>query len=435
MANYENIVWKNEAKEETIRNNFINSLTFGLFDWGNINLPTEITLDTIQKLFGTYDTENEEEWMQAYNFLSYVNSLDIYRISHLSTYPTFDAGTDYLTDVDGISHAMAFVRNVTSGNKCTWNESDNGSDLILKLNDQSIPTNEPTFASDQVLFIYAKYAGGYGNNIGIAIATYLDDLTTTYIFNNDYILDVTDASSFSVGNTITGDTSGATGTITAIKNNAIYVSLTTNTEFDSTETINTATTTIQSVTDPDQIDNNPLFFDIVGRQLDYNEICIVETLDNNIVNSHIVSLDSDDTDKLYIENIESDYIEIILNPSYTPVVSTDNLATMQSKLPESLPNFKLAFGDSGFNYIELNDYLEQLENLKDEHFTDMNIIFSEVQDYRVQEKVVEVVDARSNTFAILNKNAKLPGSVSPLLITNDDIYIVTNDGDFIKITI
>ena len=66
-----------------------------------------------------------------------------------------------------------------------WNEIYNGTDLYLKLNRQMEAKNIPTFNDFQILAVMAKYAGEYGNNIRITVASYLDDLTQLTVFNED----------------------------------------------------------------------------------------------------------------------------------------------------------------------------------------------------------------------------------------------------------
>jgi hypothetical protein len=64
-----------------------------------------------------------------------------------------------------------------------WNENYNGSDLYLKLNEQIEAINTPTFHDLQIMAIMAKYAGDYGDNLKVTIASYLDNLNQITLFN------------------------------------------------------------------------------------------------------------------------------------------------------------------------------------------------------------------------------------------------------------
>jgi len=153
-------------------------------NWGPIKQLVSVRDNKeLDLLFGTYDDSNENAWFQMYNFLLYSRNLKVFRCGSETAIPTFDGGND-LTAVNGSSNSHLFVSDENTDTIDTWNSTDNGSDLYIRLNDLGEEENLPTFASTQILFVAARYTGTEGNNIGISIANYLDDLSTRTIFKS-----------------------------------------------------------------------------------------------------------------------------------------------------------------------------------------------------------------------------------------------------------
>ena len=465
MPNYKNIFF--EDKEKIIDTDYkdVNALTPVLAHWGNITLPTFVTKNTLIDKFGNYDSDNEDEWMQAYNFLTYSDNLEIFRISDVTPVPTFDGVTDYLTSVDDIGHAHLFINNISDPNEelvNVWHQTDNGSSLIFKKNDDTNATNEPNFATDQLMLVYAKYAGEEGNNIGISTASYLDDLKTSYVFKEYYEIQLASTSGYSVDEVIYGATSKAEGTIKRIVDDYLYVDVTYGefvngediyrnyttieyidgndiyvadaTEFIATETIegltsgatatisskvgNILTTTpiagtfqvgekihdsadaITAIVDKDDVDENETFFDSFPKTLKVNEFTLVVTHNDIIKERHLLSLDPEDNN--YIENMESDYIYIYHDVNITLSVDGDSLSDKQDRMIPHISNEKLLFGESGLSGIGTSRWTGQLEELKDKTICRSSIIFSDNQTLAIQQKIQDVVDDRGNSFAILN---------------------------------
>ena len=399
MPNYNNIQFLDKEKLEDNVNKNITALTPIKAHWGPINWPTLVTKETIKDTFGDYDVDNENEWMQCYNFSTYSNNLEIYRVAKLSSTPTFNGVTKDLTAVTGSSHAHLFMYDATQNALNTvWNETDNGSTLIFDKNDHEQVTNTPTYGSNQLFFIYGKYTGDEGNNIGISIASYLDDLNALYIFKEYYELTVDLPGAFSVGNTVTGDTSNAIGTITRIVGNVLYVNLTSKEYFQSGEDLNAASATISSIVEKDSVDYNETFFERTKRSLKLNEVCIVVTHNNIIKESHIISLDVDDHN--YYETLDSKYIKLIIPSTYTPAVSTDILATKQAKSPIQMSNEKLLFGNTGYSDVSSAEIVTQLELLREKDFSNFFIIFTSSSDIDIQTEVKDIVELKLSCFGL-----------------------------------
>ena len=401
MPNYNNVQFLSKEKlEDNIPKN-ITSLSFIRSHWGPINWPTLITKETLKDSFGDYDADNENEWMQCYNFTTYSDNLEIYRVAPLSSTPTFSGVTSDLTAVTGSSHAHLFIYDATQNalNK-VWNETDNGSNLIFDKNDFEQETNTPTFGSNQIFFVYGKYTGDEGNNIGISIASYLDDLEDLYIFKEYYELTVDVPGAFLVNDTITGDTSNAIGTVKRIVDDVLYVELTSKEYFQASETINAATATIASIVEKDNVDYNETFFERTRRNLKLNEVCIVVTHNNIIKETNIISLDVNDYN--YYETMESNYIKLLIPDTYEAAEESDLLATKQEKSPIQMSNEKLLFGNTGYSDMSASNIVSQLELLRDKDFVDFALLFSSYSDIDVQTEIKDICENRGDCFGIIS---------------------------------
>jgi len=308
------------AEQQLVKNFW--GLTAFEGSWGNIGLPTVVrTPEELIEKFGNYmeATEHlystEPDWMQAYNFLQYTSNLSVFRYASITNTPTFDGVTSDLTSITGSSHAQIFINSTShSDSTSVWNEINNGSNIYLKLNDFQISRTVPDFATDQLLFVCGKYAGIRGNDLKVSIANSSTDFSSFYVSAFDSML-VADASSFSVDDTITGDTSTATAVIKQIIGDTIYYDQTSTTDFSVGEGINTATTTITSLTAGDDVENNIPFSELFSRRPRSDEFAIVVTLDDKLMEYQIISFDN--TQANYIGDVEMNWIGLEWDQNWT----------------------------------------------------------------------------------------------------------------------
>ena len=247
MPKFQNISFESKEKLPDSTKKNVTALTFMQCHWGPVNIPTEITKETLKNKFGFYDSDTENDWMQAYNFGTYTDNLEIYRVANLSSTPTFDGVTNLLTSIVGSSHAHLFINTADQTSlHSVWHETNNGSDLLYHKNDEEEKENEPTFASAQILCVHGKYVGDEGNNIGISIASYLDDIKSEYIFKEYYEVDVTDVTGFATDDNVIGLTTKTIGTIKRILGNTLYIDVTSG-KFENGEIIYCSDVTISNI--------------------------------------------------------------------------------------------------------------------------------------------------------------------------------------------
>jgi len=163
--------------------NFINGLTFGLFNWGDINVPINVSLSNIRTKIGTISDDNLLSYNDAESFCNVASNINVYRV-YPSLRQTFFATDDTIGYINGVSNAHLIVKTNEVGGVKHWNKVDNGEDVYLNLSSKTDYENLPTYLTNEVLFISAKYTGSFGNNIRVSIFSYLDDLDD-YIMGDD----------------------------------------------------------------------------------------------------------------------------------------------------------------------------------------------------------------------------------------------------------
>lgn len=380
-------IFYNQAKNsKVVPEGIFYGLTFFESKWGQINVSVKIrTVEELMKNFGSYfsDTEvlagnrdNKNSWMQAWNFLQSSRNLKIFRIG--KGYPTESFTGSTLTSVTGSSNSHNFFNSLDHSDITSiWDSSDNGSKIYYHLNDFHIEKYIPNFVVGQLIFAHAKYCGILGNEIGVSIANYQSNFSNTYVFKHEK-LRVADSSSFSVGDIVTGDTTSSTAEIKQIINNDLYILKSSKTNFSVSEGINSGTTTISSIASEDDVENKVSFSELFDNQVNFltpDKIAIVITLENEIVEKGIVSLSSDD-DK-FIENWNSDYVEFIINSSYTNPNYMDP-PDRSPYIPWEQCNEKLIFGCN--TICNDSDYRSQLPMIKGSERSNFAVLFCEYSD-------------------------------------------------------
>jgi hypothetical protein len=394
----------------------IYGFTFGIFDWGPIESPIYIDPSKYQYQLGFVQDENRIIYRDVENYLKKSPlSLIVQRIAPKINQGTFDAVTGDLVSNIGSCHSHIFLESyiklltgtvdVTNGLAsiststdltsylsegdfirvmsdvpqgfedfvissinpttiiCTtiyqgstdtglqayevgdtniWNETNNGSDLYLLINDKTESQNEPTYGSDQFLFIASKYPGGHGDNISITLCTYLDNLADETVYGAN-----------------------------------------------------------------DIINRNYYMSELFSDPLDINEFCIVVSLNNEVVDVLVYSLDQDSVN--YITNVESDYIHVYLNTSFTSAIDSDNDITKKLKVPTKIINQSLSFGNSGFYQMNYNMYEEQLELAKDDFFVDFRIMFISGDSPTIHTLGRDIVEDKAGAMLLIGVNEKLNG--------------------------
>jgi len=372
-------------------------LTFLECRFGQMNVPVRINTPLkLEKYFGRYFTESEVTggqtdtknlWMQAYNFLQYSQNLKIFRVGKNTCTPTFTAND--LTAVSGAGNANTFINSKNHSQAVSvWNNINNGSDIFLNLNDFSTEQNIPTFGTNQILFVAAKYPGTLGNEIGITIANSGTDLENSYVFKYPS-LTVGDASSFGAGDIITGDTTGASGEIKQIIENQIYYELISIVDFSSSETINTATTTVSAKVDEDDVEDKIELSTLFDNTISSTEVGVVITVGNEIKEYKILSLDY--TADNFIENMESDYVLFYVNPDITP--GSEDVNTVNEVINE-----QLQFG--ACDPVTNSEITTQIDSLKANRFGKYQVIFIETGNIDILTKLDETISSESRIFVV-----------------------------------
>ena len=404
--------------------------------WGPINDPTIIknSEDLITK-FGLYDESNKNDWFQCYNFLQYSNMLKIYRFAKKSSSATFDSTSKYLDTLDGSSNAHMFINSINDGYIRVWNETDNGSNVYIRLNDSVDEKYEPTFGTEQILFAYAKYCGTKGNGIGVTIANYYTDLTTNYAFRQYDQISVTTPSIFTVGDSVVSE-NGAYGDIIKIDGDILHID-TTNSSFSvndnididnisSTPTYSSALDYVVSNQEKEEVEINYTLQDIFQRSIGIAEVGIVLTYDNEILESGIFSLDNTKTN--YIVEWENDWVQFKMDSSYSIPTASESIATHQTKMPLEITNRKLVWGVN--TDLQNSDIVDQLEKLKNRYFCDFSIMFMDEASNDVRVKLNEIKIARDDVEIFVNTyEDDVDGN---FLITNFEEYIITNDLNYLE---
>lgn len=394
----------------------IYGFTFGIFDWGPIELPIYIEAPNYQRQLGYVKDENRVVYRDVENYLKKSpQSLIVQRIAPKTNSATFDGVTGDLVSSIGSCHSHIFldtyikllgatfgatnglatistsadmtsylvegdfirvISDVPQGFEdfvissinattitCTniyqgstnaslqayeigdtniWNETNNGSDLYLLINDKNEPLNEPTYGTDQFLFITSKYPGGHGDNLSITLCTYLDNLADETVFRSDDII-----------------------------NRNYYVS------------------------------------ELFSDPLDINEFCIVVSLNNEVVENLVYSMDQDSVK--YISNVDSKYIDVYVNTTYTSAIDTDTDITKKLKLPMKIINQSLSFGNSGFSQMTYDMYEDQLNLAKDDFFVDFRLMFTSGDSSNIHTLCRDIVEDKSGSMLLIGVHERLNG--------------------------
>jgi len=367
------IRYEKKRQEKSITGGPFFGLTFFHSNWGNMNYPTRvIDQEELEKKFGYLDSE-KDDWMQAWNFLAYIKNLKIFRVGKQEPVASFDVSND-LTSVTGAGNSMTFLNNqVTAITTATsvWNSVTNGASIYYHLNDIHVPQNEPTLGTNQLLFVVAKYPGTLGNEIGISIVNSDSNLKRSFVFKHDYS-NVTSVSGITAGDTIYGSTTSAYGTIEQIIDSTIYFRME-NGIFSAGETFtlnSTAIGTFSAINTEDDVENKVRMNQIFDRKIKEHEIGIVVSVENEIVESEIVSLDYINDN--FIEDWNSDYLEFIVNENYQDPTDLAPASKPAYMLWETV-NEKLLFGSS--DSPSTAEIKTQLDKLKGETYGKYSVIF------------------------------------------------------------
>lgn len=412
---YGNIKVREDIINDKIDPN-IYGFTFGTFDWGPIEDPIYIESENYKRQLGDVQDENRIVYRDVENYLKKSPlSLLVQRVAPKTNGATFDGVTKDLVSNVGSCHSHLFVDSyikllsgtfdVTNSSAsistsadmtsylsqgdfirvisdvpqgfedfvissinattivCTtiyqgstdtgllayeigdtniWNETNNGGDLYLLINDRNEPLNEPTYGTDQFLFISSKYPGAHGDNLSITLCTYMDDIADETVYGSN-----------------------------------------------------------------DTINRNYYVSELFSDPLDINEFCVVVSLNNEVVETLVYSMDQDSVN--YISNVDSNYISIYVNTSYTSAISTDTDITKKLKMPKKLINQSLSFGNSGFNQMSYDMYEEQLNLVKDDFFVDFRIMFTSGDSSNIHTLCRDIVEEKGGSMLLIGVSEKLNG--------------------------
>lgn len=395
-------------------------------EWGNINFITPVkTTEELKIKFSSPDKTTEFEhynnWLQAYNFLGSSPNLKVFRVAPPVPVPSYD-GSENLTSVTGSSNSHGFFRCLSDwmtnhSPMGTWNRTDNGATLFYKMNDIVIQPANPTMNDKDLLFSYAKYPGALGNRIGVSIANCLTDMKNKYVFKYNK-LEIDNNPGLIVGSTITGRTSGVNGIVMSIENKVdetitgtdakniiIYYESLNDTSFNNGETLDSNTTGIgtcvvvdnfSTLNNANTCEQNIAFSELFTESLRQDEIAVVLTLDNTILEYGVYSLDNSKDN--FIENNNSNYVEFIVNDSYVNP-SDMSFTDLKDYIVTETTDEKLLFGAS--TKPTVNQILTQLDLLKNDSHSRFEIIFHEVFDETISQKISTDV-LRLGKIAVLN---------------------------------
>lgn len=407
MANFQNISIIAENQRQYDLEGSFYGLTFFQSDWGNIDLPTEVTdVNDFVSKFGEYRADNKNDWFQIYNFLQYSRNLKIFRLAWLESFPNFDAGTHDLLTAYGSTHSHLFLNSKFYSDRFSvWNSVNNGSTLYFKANDLSPVQNTPTFLpTHQHIFVSGKYAGERGNDIGITIANINTDLENSYVFKHTELF-VNDKSLFTIGDVVIGDTSLASGVVVQIHSNQdiIYVDKCSISSFTIGETVNVGLDSITDMNSADDVDTNYKLSEVFKRSINIHEIGIVVTLDDQIMESGIYSLSY--TDDNYILVNEFQWINVIINSDWIDPRTLTVAADQNKNIIAEITNDKLRLGFSTF--LPEPSGVDQLDLLKDEYFADFSVLFTDTYVYDLIEKLKEINNTRNDFILIFNRTQEM----------------------------
>lgn len=277
------VIAQEVAVGATISNPAANAAGFvGQFETGPcFELITISSATAYEETFGLPTSTNYKHWFTGYNVFSYANNLQVVRAI---------GGTS-------LNSGIAFKQINASPTTPTQVN-------ITRLNEADSPT--VSFGADDKLHFYYKYPGTYGNDFKVGVVNYEDFNTNTFTVGSV-------VGTFQVGEQITGDTSGARGTIVAVyptelKVNNIFGS------FSATENItagtSAATATISAISDLAEVTTGVTFNSLFTYSVLEGQVGIVILDSNdNVLETFIASLTPGDTDStgnvIYIE----DYLE------------------------------------------------------------------------------------------------------------------------------
>lgn len=300
----------------------------GRFEWGECFTRVPVANDSdLIALFGNPNDDNYESWYSAYNFLQYPGSLYVVRV--LDKMTSKNAGKKFM-DYDAANPIPLSL-----------------ADLIY--NEIEAENHVPSFGTDDNIHIYAKYPGDKGNTISVALTNSID------FVSQKFNIGVITGGPFVVGETIIGATSGATGVITeVIASTGLKVEVTTGT-FEENEEIDGATSEanveITSITDIAQADTGISFKRLFEYVPESDEIAIVVWVDDEIVETYLVSLTPGSKDfegnNNYIENYlnkRSNWILAYHNDENSQSVATTSKTSLAGGVDAEAANSEIFMG-------------------------------------------------------------------------------------------
>lgn len=227
----------------------------GEFQTGPCFESTSITsVDNLQQVFGYPDSDTYLHYMTAWNYLQYANSLKVVRaIGKTSLNPGIAIKQDYVD----VSLTPTEITNTI-------------------LNSSDVPTI--VFGANDKLQFFYKYPGTYGENFKVGICNYKDFDTIT--LNHGAVTN----GPFTVGLTVTGASSTATGKIVFVGTDYIKVNNVFGT-FSGTESISsgTITTTLTSIDSKPQVVTGVTFDSLYDYSLATDQVLVVVTDSDNQV--------------------------------------------------------------------------------------------------------------------------------------------------------
>lgn len=293
----------------TISNPAANAAGFvGEFQTGPcFELTTISSASAYEQIFGRPDGNNYKHYFTGYNVFSYANNLQVVRTI---------GGTS-------LNSGIAFKQIDASPTTPTQVN-------ITRLNEADTPT--VSFGADDKLHFYYKYPGTYGNNFKVGVVNYEDFNTNTFTVG-------TVVGTFQVGEQITGDITGAKGTIVAVYPTGLKVNNifgTFSPTEDITGTTSGATATVSVISDLAEVTAGVTFTSLFTYSVLEGQVGIV-ILDSsdNVLETFIASLTPGDTDSagtvIYIEDYleaSSQYVYAYDNTTQTNTVATTSSTTL-----------------------------------------------------------------------------------------------------------
>lgn len=380
-------------------------LTFLEARFGPLLVPTEVSTprDFLNK-FGRYlDADEltaghagtEQEWMMAWNFLFYSENLRIFRIGKDSITPTFGGGGS-LVSLVGSMNSHLFVQSKSAGAAYdVWNSS-NGAEPFVALSDVEWINDEPTFLTDQLFYLYAKYPGILGNSLKVSIYNYEVDPEKEFVFNWDsYIASA--PTNFSVGDFVYNTSIGFTAYVRKVDGTKVWFENTSSVTLSGGEVLTdgSVSDTTVSFTAGDTFEENIAINMLFDRKAQEFEFYFVLTLDGNIVDSKILSLQQGSNESLY--EYENQYVAFKVPDDYT---LPSEAGTADDYIPQNITAQPLLLGQCDTpSDSEIANYLEKI---KYDWFGSSVVIFCVDPDSVTDGKLIEISEETDSKVVVYN---------------------------------